>query len=281
MKVLTCSLQSSSFRKDFINSLLDTGFAVITDHNLPKKDLEQFYKDWTKIFSNEPMKELFRYDKTIQAGYFPFKSEKAKDSPYKDLKEFFHFYGHNPASLRYTPYDAHNSTVLLFRRLEDLGIRLLQIIEEETPSQYHNNRNWGNAVVSSPSTLLRILHYPPVFSNGLEVRAAAHEDINLITLLPVASAPGLQVLDSSGTWHEIGNAQNDAIIVNIGDMLQELTYNYYKSTTHRVVNPEGEAAKKSRYSAPLFVHPRPDYRLSVKYTAGEFLNERLKELGLK
>jgi isopenicillin N synthase-like dioxygenase len=145
-------------------------------------------------------------------------------------------------------------------------------------------------VEHSEQNLLRILHYPPlglgsdaqrITADGA-VRAAAHEDINLITLLPAATYPGLQVKTKDGEWIWADmNVPKDAIIVNAGDMLQEASGGYFKSTTHRVVNPTGLGATVSRYSMPMFIHPRPDVRLSDKYTAGEYLDERLKELGLK
>jgi isopenicillin N synthase-like dioxygenase len=110
------------------------------------------------------------------------------------------------------------------------------------------------------------------------VRAAAHEDINLITLLPAATQPGLEVQDLKGNWHKI-ECDPGTIVVNVGDMLQEASGGVFKSTTHRVVNPEGENV--ARYSIPLFVHPRSECVLSKKYTAGQYLDERLKEIGLK
>jgi isopenicillin N synthase-like dioxygenase len=119
--------------------------------------------------------------------------------------------------------------------------------------------------------------------NGTEeqgaIRAAAHEDINLITLLPAATEPGLQVKDKAGNWHDV-KTDPETLVVNISDMLQEATDGFYRSTTHRVINPEGSDYSKPRLSMPMFVHPRADVVLSPRYTAGSYLNERLRELGL-
>ena len=133
----------------------------------------------------------------------------------------------------------------------------------------------------STTNLLRIIHYPPInnIQIGESIRAAAHEDINLITILPASNEPGLQVQAKDGSWLDVpcdfGN-----LIVNIGDMLQEASGHYFPSTTHRVVNPDGADMTKSRISLPLFLHPRPDVVLSERHTAGSYLQERLRELGV-
>ena len=113
-----------------------------------------------------------------------------------------------------------------------------------------------------------------------QLRAAAHEDINLITLLVAGTRPGLEAKDKNGNWHEI-TTDPGTIIVNIGDMLKEVSRGYYPSTTHRVVNPSSEINNDSRYSMPLFLHPRDEVRLSKNYTANTYLKERLLEIGLK
>jgi isopenicillin N synthase-like dioxygenase len=136
-------------------------------------------------------------------------------------------------------------------------------------------------VENNDKTLLRILHYPPL--EGDEelgaIRAGAHEDINLLTVLPAANEPGLQVKTKEGDWLDVpcdfGN-----LIINIGDMLQEASGGYYPSTTHRVINPEGSDKTKSRISLPLFLHPKPDVVLSERHTANSYLMERLRELGV-
>ena len=134
-------------------------------------------------------------------------------------------------------------------------------------------------IVGSDMTLLRILHYPPLTGNESAVRAAPHEDINLLTILPVASAPGLQVLGTDGNWNDVPCDINQ-VVVNTGDMLQEASQGYFPSTTHRVINPRGEDMQESRMSLPIFLHPRPEVVLSERYTAESYLNERLRELGV-
>jgi isopenicillin N synthase-like dioxygenase len=137
-------------------------------------------------------------------------------------------------------------------------------------------------VDGSAQTLLRVLHYPPLGGDEEEgaVRAAAHEDINLITLLVAATAPGLQLRDARGDWHDVP-ADPGTIVVNAGDMLQMATDGHYRSTSHRVVNPPAREASRSRLSMPLFLHPRKEVRLSDRHTAGSYLEERLREIGLK
>ena len=137
-------------------------------------------------------------------------------------------------------------------------------------------------VKNSNQTLMRILHYPPLTGNEDKnaVRASAHGDINLLTILVAASQSGLQVQDTQGNWLDVP-VDPGMLAINIGDMLQEATNGFYKSTMHRVINPTCEKKFVSRYSIPLFLHARPEVVLSDRYTAGEYLNERLRALGIK
>jgi len=137
-------------------------------------------------------------------------------------------------------------------------------------------------IEESSGTLMRILNYPAIKSNEERsaIRAAAHEDINLLTCLVASTEPGLQVKDINGDWHEVDTDPGN-ITVNVGDMLSMCSGNYFPSTTHRVVNPEGSNPNKARLSIPLFLHPRADVVLSESHTAGSFLQERLKAIGLK
>ena len=136
-------------------------------------------------------------------------------------------------------------------------------------------------MAGSEQSLLRILHYPPVAKDDrvAAIRAAAHEDINLITLLVAGSQPGLQAKDTQGQWHEVP-CDPGMITINNGDMLALASDNYFPSTTHRVVNPD-ENSNQSRYSMPMFLHPRPDVALKPDFSADQFLQERLKQIGLK
>ena len=137
-------------------------------------------------------------------------------------------------------------------------------------------------IKNSNTHLFRIIHYPPLRGSEGDgaVRAAAHEDINLITLLPTSTAPGLQVKDREGTWYDVA-CDPGAIIINTGEMLQTASRGYYEATTHRVVNPTGSQANTSRYSMPFFLHPRRDVYLTPEMTAQQSLDKRLAELGLK
>ena len=137
-------------------------------------------------------------------------------------------------------------------------------------------------IENSRMNLMRIIHYPPLESDIHDgsIRAAAHGDINLITVLPAGSQEGLQLLKESGDWMDI-KCDPGWLVINSGDMLNECSKGYYPSTIHRVINPKGEAAKLPRYTMPIFIHPRDEVVLSDKYTAMCFLDERLKEIGLK
>jgi isopenicillin N synthase-like dioxygenase len=159
----------------------------------------------------------------------------------------------------------HMNTVM-FELLNDLGLQMLWDILD-----------WRQCCDGSTNTILRTLYYPALDFEAERgaVRAAAHEDINFITLLVAASAPGLQVLDTKGQWHDVPHEEN-SIVVNIGDMLALASKGAYKSTRHRVVNPSD--SKSDRISMPLFVHPHPDTLLSDGFTAGEFLAQRIAEI---
>ena len=137
-------------------------------------------------------------------------------------------------------------------------------------------------ITDSKTNLLRIIHYPPLDGNEEDgaIRGSAHEDINLITLLVSGTEPGLQVQDTDGNWHDV-SCDPGCLAINAGDMLQEASGGYFPSTTHQVINPDNEIKNKSRLSMPLFLHPRDEVILSKKYTAKEYLDERLREIGLK
>ncbi len=278
MKISQVSYQDPEAPQNFAKSLRDTGFAVIRSHPIPETLLQTVYQDWAQFF-NSPSKFDFRFDPKEQSGYFPFKSENAKDSSIKDLKEFFHIYPKTTL-----PKALGNSTLQLRALLTEMAAKLLGWLQEETPTEIKSKFSLPLPEMfrESNTTLFRILHYPP-FTGEIEpgaVRAAAHEDINLITLLPAATAPGLEVKDIQGNWLAVPCDPGN-IIVNAGDMLQLATEGYYKSTTHRVINPQGDETKKSRYSIPLFLHPRSEVYLSPHLTAEEYLSERLREIGLR
>lgn len=278
--IQTVDLQCATAPEQFCHSLKHTGFAVLKNHPIDWALVERVYQDWEAFFASDA-----KWDDTFkaedQSGYFPFNSENAKGSEYKDLKEFYHLYlnrkhpkypqGMGPASRR------------LFIESSKLASTLLRWAEAGLPRSIAEllYSPLSDMITDSSNTLMRVIHYPPLTGNEPEgsVRAAAHEDINILTLLPAATAMGLQARDKQGNWHTI-EADPGQLVVNVGDMLQEATFDYYQSTTHRVVNPTGEAAKTSRFSIPLFLHARPEIWLSARYTAQDYLDERLREIGL-
>ena len=176
-----------------------------------------------------------------------------------------------------------NLTRILDEQLVNLGSDILSSIEENFPKTVKENlhSSMKNMIHNSKNHLFRILHYPPVpkDSNLDSIRAHQHEDINLITLLVAGSEPGLEVLGNDLKWYKVDSNENN-IVVNSGDMLKLATNNYYPSTTHRVVNPL-KNENVSRYSMPLFIHPNSDAMLDKNTRADQFLNDRLKEIGLK
>lgn len=280
MYVKVIDYSSSQAPRDFAVSLKETGFAVLKNHSIDQKLVDSVYQDWKEFFAkNSKFDYLFDPNLTRQAGYFPFKSENAKGYSTKDLKEFYHYRDENDL-----PKEMGKNTQVLFNALSQLGQEVMQWVEEGLPADISNSLSMPlqTMVEKSDMSLIRILHYPPIIHEEEEnaVRAAAHEDIDLLTILPAATASGLQVLDRAGTWHDI-LCDYGTLIFNGGDMLQEATKGYYKSTTHRVVNPMGDLARLSRYSLPLFLHPRSDVRLSDVHTAESFLAQRLKEIGLR
>lgn len=277
MSVLTVNLQDSNAKELFPLSLRDTGFAVVTNHPISADLINAVYDEWAKFFNGQE-KFDYTFDKDTQAGYFPFKSENAKGYPVKDLKEFYHFYDAHGL-----PKGFSDNTKTLKTQLFSLAATLLQWIEDATPEEIRCNFSMPlhTMVDGCEKNLLRILNYPPLVDNDEEgaIRAAPHEDIDLLTLLVAANEPGLQVKNSIGEWYDV-SCEPGSIVVNAGDMLELATNRYYKSTTHQVVNPIGASAKKARLSIPYFLHPHNHVRLSPNFTAGEFLNLRLHALGL-
>lgn len=261
---------------DFCASLHETGFGVLRNHPLDQSLVEGIYAEWLAFFKTDA-KHAYAVDPALHDGYFsPAVSETAKDHKKKDLKEFFHIYpwGRYPAEVsdaarRY--YDQGNA----------LAVTLLNWVEAHSPDAVKAGYTMPLPAMleGSDHTLLRVLHYPPLRGDEEPgaVRAAAHGDINLLTILPAANEPGLQVLGKDGDWHDVP-CDFGLLIVNIGDMLAEASGGYYPSTVHRVLNPVGEAATKSRVSLPLFLHPRRDVVLSDRYTVGSYFDERMREL---
>ena len=276
LKVLTISYNDSNAPQDFESSLKHSGFAVLEDHPISKELINDVYNEWMKFFNNT-LKIDYLYDEVKQDGFFPYLTENAKGSPTKDLKEFYHIF-----SWGRLPEFIGPSTLELFNSLTDMASTLLGWVDNCTHETVQNafSMPLNEMIKDSQSNLLRVIHYPPITGNEepSSIRAAAHEDINLLTMLVAGTEPGLQVLDLNNQWHDVSCDPN-TIIVNSGDMLKMASNQYYPSTTHRVVNPE-TSANRSRYSMPLFLHPRDDVKLNDSYTAESYLKERLEEIGL-
>ena len=277
------------------------GFVAVRNHGLTDDLTKRLYESAQAFFSApDAVKQQYEHPELNgQRGYIGKGKETAKGFKVADLKEFYHIgqpepVGDMPANVLPTEYPEFSDAALTaYQTLENAGKTLLRAIALylELPETYFDDK------VQQGDSILRALHYfplDPTTTPDGAVRAAAHGDINLITLLMGASAEGLEVLRRDGKWIAI-TALPDQVIVNVGDMLDRLTNHKLKSTIHQVVNPPREKMNQSRYSIPFFMHPRADMDLScldscidqqhpklyVDMTAGEFLNERLIELGLK
>ncbi|MGQ7844244.1 2OG-Fe(II) oxygenase family protein [Granulosicoccus sp. 3-233] len=276
VELVAVDYAAADAEQQFVQSLRDTGFGVLRNHPIEQSAVQDIYRHWTDFFnSDEP--DNFLFDPQKYDGFFPrAMAETAKGHTVRDIKEYFHYYpwGRCPDALK-AEIDAYYQSTIEF------AAKLLGWIENQTPPEVAAGYRepLSNMINGSEQTLLRILHYPPIEDGVMPgaIRAGAHEDINLITLLPAANEPGLQVKARDGSWLDVpcdfGN-----LIINIGDMLQEASGGYFPSTTHRVINPDGQDSRRARISLPLFLHPRPDVVLSDRYTAGSYLQERLEEL---
>ena len=267
---------SPTAAQDFCKNLRDTGFGVLKNHPLDQALVQGIYAEWMGFFGTTA-KNKYPQDPQKLDGYFsPAVSETAKDHSQRDLKEFFHIYPWG----RY-PAEVSDAAKRYYAAGSRLAQQLLQWVEDHSPPEVKARYSMPlpQMIKGCEQTLLRVLHYPPLRGNEEPgaVRAAAHGDINLLTILPAATEPGLQVLGKDGQWID-APADFGLLIVNIGDMLQEASGHYYPSTTHRVLNPTGDSAKKPRISMPLFLHPNRDVVLSDRYTVQSYFDERMQEL---
>lgn len=295
--------EKAQFSTELFNGLKYFGFIILKDHPVEESSLENAYK-LSQIFFQLPKDVKNKYlckDQGTRTGYIPFGKEHAKGNMISDLKEFWHICqktprGHELESLY--PENIWPTEIIdfetvfteLFKRLDDVAQIMLEALTAplKIPQDYFLNlTQYGDSI-------LRLLHYPPLDKNQDPncVRAAAHEDINLITLLVSASSTGLEILDRQGHWLPIKTSAKN-IIVDAGDALSRITENVIPSTTHRVVNPK-EGENVSRYSIPYFMHPKPTSTLSSiescrsensnsefpDILARDFLMKRLREIGL-
>lgn len=296
----------SKLKNKFVSELgaafTNIGFVALKNHGLSEELREKLYAAVQKFFyQDDALKTKYEFPELAgQRGYIGKNKETAKGFKKPDLKEFYHVGQLNPREdmpENIFPEEVpefEEFTKETFQIFENTGRTLLKAIALylELPEDYFEDK------VYQGDSILRALHYFPIENPELleegAVRAAAHGDINLITLLMGASADGLQVLRADGEWISV-TALPDQIVINVGDMLDRLTNHKLKSTIHRVINPPVEKMKTSRFSIPFFMHPRAEMDLTsldsciseaspkvyVDMTAGEFLEERLRELGLK
>jgi isopenicillin N synthase-like dioxygenase len=296
--------RKTKFVQDLGKAYEDIGFVAVRGHLLNDDTSRILYTQCQQFFGlTQEIKNKYEDLKIAgQRGYTSFGKEHAKGRNVGDLKEFWHFgqmvQGEDPIKSEYPDNifvdelpDFNTYGIKAYKELEETGMHMLRAI-----ALYLGlDELFFDDKIKNGNSILRPIHYPPITHEPESaVRAAEHEDINLITLLMGASAEGLEVLNKQGEWVGI-TALPEQLVVNVGDMLQRLTNNKLKSTTHRVVNPPREQWAKPRFSIPFFLHPRSDMRLDClescvtsdyqrhyePISAGEYLNERLREIGLR
>ena len=301
---LSDDLQKKSLFVNTIGSAFqEIGFCAVRGHFLDDQLVERLY-DQIKLFFDLPTDIKKKYEHpefSGQRGYVSFGKESAKGSKHGDLKEYWHFgqYVSENESHKYNYFP--NIKVDELSEFNTVGEEVYKTLEKTAKYVLRAlalylkiDEKYFDNYIHNGNSILRPIHYPPIMEDPKEaVRAAAHGDINLITLLMGAHGKGLQVQKTNGDWID-AVASKDELMINIGDMLSRHTNNVLKSTVHRVVNPDRELLKKSRYSIPFFMHPVSEMKLNVlesticdefpkaydDITAGEFLEERLIELGL-
>jgi len=297
-----------TLKKKFVSELgkayEEVGFVALKNHGIPDDLIADLYKNVQHFFAL-PSEKKYSYEKKElagQRGYTSFGREHAKGSDAPDLKEFFQ-YGQTvedgdpikkeyPENVTVAEVPTFSPTLKsAYSNFEKSGKALLQAIALYLGLDEH----YFDEFVHNGNSILRAIHYPPISGEPKSaIRAEQHEDINLITLLVGASADGLQILTKQNEWVGVTSLP-EQIVVNVGDMLQRLTNNKLRSTTHRVVNPPRELWGTSRFSIPFFLHPKGSMDLTClegcindespkayeDATAGEYLDERLREIGLK
>ena len=296
--------RKKNFVKELGKAYEEVGFVAIKNHGIPDDLIADLYK-YVQQFFKLPSQEKTKYERKDlagQRGYTSFGREHAKGFDAPDLKEFFQ-YGQTvedndpikkeyPGNVAVEEVPQFTPTLYkAYRNFEKSGEALLQAIALYLGLDEHYFDEW----VHNGNSILRAIHYPPISNEPKSaIRAEQHEDINLITLLVGASADGLQILTKQNEWVGVTSLP-EQIVVNVGDMLQRLTNNKLRSTTHRVVNPPRELWGTSRFSIPFFLHPKGNMNLTClegcideahpkvyeDATAGEYLDERLREIGLK
>lgn len=295
--------KKNNFVESIGKAFEEIGFVALDGHFLDSNFNEKLYKE-IRSFFDLPQEIKNKYEIpgiSGQRGYVSFGKESAKGSKHGDLKEFWHFGQYVENDDKLLKEYPSNVEVTENTEFNIVGKQTYKLLEKTSKyvlralSLYLNlDEFYFDKYIVNGNSILRPIHYPPILEKPKDaVRAAAHGDINLITLLMGAQGRGLQVKNNKGEWID-AIASKDQLMINVGDMLSRHTNNKLKSTVHRVINPSKELMKKSRYSIPFFMHPISDMKLDVlescidennpksfdDITAGEFLNQRLVELGL-
>lgn len=291
----------NTFIEDLFASLKQYGFFILNDHAVSTELLDESYTQSKALFDLSVDQKNLYISQTggNQRGYTPFGKEHAKNSPVHDLKEFWHVGRVLPDGHKYQDDYPENiwptelpkfkkSMTALFTQLDFIG----EIVLEALTGPLELPKDYFCKMIKDGNSILRLLHYPPLSADADPrcIRAAAHEDINLITILVAATTSGLELLDRDGKWLPIETEKNN-LIIDAGDMLARLTNDVIPATTHRVVNPQ-DGKNNHRYSMPYFIHPNPEAELicldscrgtGEKYPpilAQDFLMQRLREIGL-
>jgi isopenicillin N synthase-like dioxygenase len=306
LPVLSLADGKASFSQAIGDSFKTFGFALVKDFAIDRGLIDRAWKLSEEFFALPVAEKLAYHDPAIGGarGYTPFGVEIAKDAKHHDLKEFWHVGRDLPpgspladASMPPNVWPARPEGFRevfaeLYRQFDAAGATILSRIALYLGLDEH----WFDHPIEDGNSVMRLLHYPPLENlQGEAIRAGAHGDINLITLLLGAEEAGLELLTREGTWIP-ANPPEGALVVNVGDMLERLTNHILPSTIHRVRNPDAQRARFSRYSMPFFLHLRSDFpfetlpqcitpdnpdRYPVSITADQFLQQRLREIGLK
>lgn len=304
LPVISLSRDASALPARLSESFANFGFAMVSDHGIDPDLIARAWRLTRDFFALPEAEKRTWFDPALAGarGYTPFGREIAKGAKVHDLKEFWHIGRDLPAGHPLAdsmppniwpnqPAEFEQTFRALYAAFDHAGARILSHIATALGLA----ANWFDPAIADGNSVLRLLHYPPI-ANAPEgaIRAGAHEDINLITLLLGAEESGLELLSRDGRWIEV-TPPPGALVVNIGDMLQRLTNHALPSTTHRVRNPSGERARFSRYSMPFFLHLRSDFEIKTlpqcisdnrpdqypqPITADAYLQQRLREIGL-
>ncbi len=276
MDVTVVDYQAADAPQRFTESLLQTGFAVVVNHPLDWASVQTMFDEWNAFFDH-PGRFNYPSGDGAQGGYFPPSvAETAQGNTIRDLKEFFHVYPWAPY-----PTEVTDGALRYAEQATEVARTLLDWVQDNTPPEVAErfSQPLSSMMDESTRSLLRILRYPALEGDEEEgaVRAAAHKDINLLTVLPSSNEPGLELLGADGNWYAVP-CDPSSLAVNAGEMLELASGGYYPATIHRVVNPTGDGAKRARMAAPLFLHPADDVILAEGRPAFSFLQQRIKEL---